>query len=88
VTITKKTQIPDREARALVADLTGLNVVSLNSAHIMSAIDLHSRHQLSFWDSLIIIAAKSAGARVLFSEDLGHGNTYEGVRIENPFVTQ
>jgi predicted nucleic acid-binding protein len=89
VTITRKAQqISVREARNLVSHLAGLNVVSIEPAHVVSAIDLHARHQLSFWDSLIIIAAKSAGAQMVLSEDLGHGQTYDGVRVENPFLTQ
>jgi predicted nucleic acid-binding protein len=89
VTVTRKAQqIPVREARNLVSHLAGLNVVSIEPAHVVSAIDLHARHQLSFWDSLIIIAAKSAGAQLVLSEDLGHGQTYDGVRVENPFLTQ
>jgi predicted nucleic acid-binding protein len=89
VTITRKAQqIPVREARNLVGHLAGLNVVSIEPAHVVSAIDLHARQQLSFWDSLIIIAAKSAGAQVVLSEDMGHGQTYDGVRVENPFLMQ
>jgi len=89
VTITQKTQqVSVRDARNLVSHLAGLNVVRIEPAHVVSAIDLHARHQLSFWDSLIIIAAKSAGARMVLSEDLSHGQTYDGVRVENPFLTQ
>lgn len=89
VTITYKArQISVREARNLVSHLAGLNVVRIEPAHVLAAIDLHSRHQLSFWDSLIIVAAKSAGARIVLSEDMGHGQTYDGVRVENPFPTQ
>ena len=88
VAITRKTQqVSVRDARNLVSHLAGLNVVSIEPAHVVSAIDLHARHQISFWDSLIIVAAKAAGARTVLSEDLSHGQTYDGVRVENPFVT-
>lgn len=89
VTVTQKGQhVSVREVRGLISYLAGLNVVSIEPAHVVSAIDLHARHQLSFWDSLIIIAAKSAGAQMVLSEDMGHGQTYDGVRVENPFLTQ
>ena len=87
VTITRKTnQVSAREAKTLVSHLAGLNVVSIGPVHVLSAIDVHGRHQLSFWDSLIIVAAKSARAELVLSEDLSHGQIYDGVRVENPFV--
>lgn len=39
----------------------------------------------SFWDSLILSAAVSAGCSVLYSEDLNDGQTVRGVTIHNPF---
>ena len=35
----------------------------------------------------ILVGAKAAGASLLLSEDLAHGRVYDGVRVENPFVT-
>jgi predicted nucleic acid-binding protein len=88
VTITRKaSQMSVSEARNLVSHLAGLRVVTIGTDHIMAAIDLHSRYQLSFWDSLIIVAAKAARASVVLSEDMGHMQVYDGVRVENPFVT-
>ena len=40
----------------------------------------------SFWDALIVHAARSAGAAVLYSEDLQPGAVLGGVRVVNPFV--
>ena len=34
----------------------------------------------------IIAAAERLGAKVLYSEDLNHGETYGSVRVENPFL--
>ena len=53
---------------------------------VMEAIDLHRLRQISFWDALIVHAARSAGAAVLYSDDLQHGAVLGGVRIENPFA--
>jgi len=80
-------QVPPKQAEALTAQLAELYVVSIQPSHVLDAISLHSRHRLSFWDSLILVAAKTADARLVLSEDLGHGQTYDGVRVENPFVT-
>ena len=41
--------------------------------------------RLSYWDSLIVETALSAGADVLFTEDLQDGQTIDGLRVVNPF---
>lgn len=53
--------------------------------HIVRASEIEEANKLSFWDSLIIVSAATAGASVLLTEDLNHGQVVEGVRIENPF---
>jgi predicted nucleic acid-binding protein len=42
--------------------------------------------QLSFWDGLIVASAEQAGASILLSEDLNHGQVIAGVKIVNPFL--
>ena len=49
------------------------------------AFDLQTRYRLSFYDSLIVAAALDAGCKILYSEDLQHGQQIEGVTITNPF---
>ncbi len=41
--------------------------------------------QIQYWDAAILVAAMRLGARVLYTEDLNHGQTYGSVRVENPF---
>jgi predicted nucleic acid-binding protein len=41
--------------------------------------------QLSLWDSLNIETALSGGTHRLLTEDLQHGQTIDGLLIENPF---
>jgi predicted nucleic acid-binding protein len=87
VTVTEKAaRVPVAQARGLVADYSRLNVVSIQSGHVLEAIDVKARFRLSFWDALILAAAKSAEARVLYTEDLSHGRDYDGVRAHNPFL--
>jgi predicted nucleic acid-binding protein len=49
------------------------------------ALDIQSRYQYSFYDSLIIAAALDGGCTRLLSEDLQHGQRIESLTIENPF---
>jgi predicted nucleic acid-binding protein len=53
---------------------------------VLHATEIQGRHQLSFWDAMIVATALSGGAEVLLSEDLSHGQVIEGVRVENPFL--
>ena len=53
---------------------------------VLAGIDHARRYQLSYWDGAIIAAAERLGARVVYSEDLNHGQIYGSVRVENPFL--
>jgi predicted nucleic acid-binding protein len=53
---------------------------------LMAAMTVRERWRLSFWDAAIVAAAKSLGARTLYSEDLNHGQEFDGLRVVNPFA--
>lgn len=53
---------------------------------VVAGVDNARRYQLSYWDGAIIAAAEKIGAKILYSEDLNHGQTYGSVRVENPFL--
>ncbi len=59
--------------------------VVIQPAIIFNTIDTQILHQFSFWDSLILSAAKSANCSVLLTEDLNDGQVVDGVRIISPF---
>jgi predicted nucleic acid-binding protein len=77
--------LPADLARQHVADFAEADVVQVTQELILAAIDLHRLHQVSFWDALILRAARAGGCTVVLSEDLNDGQTYDGVRVENPF---
>jgi predicted nucleic acid-binding protein len=49
------------------------------------ALKVAQRYQLNIYDALICAAAASAGASVLWTEDMKDGQLIEGVRISNPY---
>jgi predicted nucleic acid-binding protein len=51
---------------------------------VVAAALLSQRHQLSFWDAMIVRSAAELHCDILWSEDL-NGQTIEGVRVRNPF---
>ena len=77
--------MPRREARAIVDAYAAWPVVQVDPALIVAASSLEERHQLSFWDALIVEAARRAGSGRLVSEDLQTGRRIAGPVIENPF---
>lgn len=80
--------LPRREAREVVDAYATWPVVQVDAALIMAASALEEGHQLSFWDAMIIEAARRGGAGRLVSEDLQAGQRIAGLVIENPFVAQ
>ena len=87
VNLTRKVPrpLPVRDAAALVEDISVWTVHSPGPRDVLSAIELHERAGVSFWDAMILTSARSLGCRILYSEDLGAGQRYDGVRVVNPF---
>jgi predicted nucleic acid-binding protein len=60
--------------------------VRFDASDVIAAIEFYRLTQISFWDALIVHAARSAGAATLYSEDLQPGSVRGGVRVVNPFA--
>lgn len=86
VTVTRKVAQPlsNREARQVVADFATWHVVTPTPADVLEAIDSAERWQVSFWDAMVLMAARSAGAEVLWSEDLNAEQRFDGLIVRNP----
>src|ERR1700744_4312278 len=65
----KKTHLEPALAKRKIAIYAKLQVVEPRVDSVLSAIDLHRIHQLSFWDASILQSAKEAGCGVLLTED-------------------
>jgi predicted nucleic acid-binding protein len=50
------------------------------------AIHLAVRFGIHPYDAAILAAAQELGATTVYSEDLNHGQDYDGVRVLNPFI--
>ena len=79
--------MPRREARDLVDTYSNWQLVQIDAPLILAASQLEERHILSFWDALIVEAARRAGATRLVTEDLQAGRRLAGVLIDNPFAS-
>ncbi len=72
------------EMRKLIEDYSSWEIVVNTAQSVLEALDIEVRHKISFWDALIVQAAESSGAEILYSEDLADGHSYGSVRVMNP----
>ena len=87
VTMTHKIEkkLSPKIAQKEIELLRVLSLVEIDYEMVVKAIEIHSESQISYWDALIITAAKRAKCSVLYTEDLNDGQEINGVRIVNPF---
>lgn len=81
----RKLGMPRAALYEATAALLELPLVVLDQSHILAAIENEERYQVSFWDGLILAAANSGGAEIVYTEDLNHGQRYGSVVVRNPF---
>jgi predicted nucleic acid-binding protein len=87
VNATGKFKPPLRSADAMefLRAVSPAAVVALDYALFEEAVQIQERFKISYWDSAIVAAAKRARCDTLYSEDLADGQTYDGIRVVNPF---
>jgi predicted nucleic acid-binding protein len=81
----RKLRLPHVLVRERLAFYRRFEIVPTSPDLIAGAVDLHVLHGISFYDALIVQAAAAGGCERVISEDMQHGGTIAGVRIENPF---
>ena len=88
VVTTRKFDPPMRRgaAREIVALYGEWPIVQVDVALMLAASKLQERHAFSFWDALVVEAARRCGAARLLTEDLQAGRRIGGISIENPFA--
>jgi predicted nucleic acid-binding protein len=75
-----------RTTREIVTDYLSWEVVVNTGESILEALEIENRHGISFWDALVVQAAESSGAAILYSEDLSDGQAYGPVHVVNPLI--
>ncbi len=88
VALTRKVAHPlsIHDARGIMADIATWHVVEPTRGDVLEAIDATARWQVSFWDAMVLTAARKARAPTLWSEDLSDGQSYDGTTVHNPFA--
>lgn len=90
VIVTKKLAVPLAPDTAWknVEELMLWNPQSIDVPLMHAARTLAARYRFSWWDALVVAAAKLQRCGTLYTEDLQHGAVIDGVRICNPFIAQ
>ena len=90
VTVTRKLVpgLPIDDARRDVRDLSQWRPMPLDGSTLEQAWAAQDIHRLSFWDALIVAAAKRADCEHLLSEDLRHGQDLGGIVVVDPFRSE
>lgn len=86
-TVTRKLDpgLPVEEARKVVRALWAWQPVGIDERVFLAAWTVQERFGLSWWDALIVAAARLAGCSHLLTEDLQHGQDLDGLRVVDPF---
>lgn len=89
VNLRRKTNppLPFEEIRRLLQDYLSWEVIVNRADLVVEALAIEERYKISFWDALILQAAETSGATVLYSEDLSATQNYGSIRVVNPLTT-
>ena len=83
---TRTDPLTHEEATALIQYWLRHRIIPITVQVMQDALDIKKRYQTSYWDAAILAAAASAGCSDLLSEDLNPGQSYNTVRVINPFL--
>ena len=83
-----KKRVPASDARETVASYLEWDVIDNDRSLLLEGMRMKEKWKISYWDSLILAAARKASAAEVWSEDLNPGQKYEGMVVVNPFLAQ
>jgi len=86
VKVTQKRPSARQDARSEARDLLAWRPVAVDDGILEHAWKIQDRYRLSFWDALIVSAAKAASCRYLLTEDLQFNQDLDGLLVVDPFV--
>jgi predicted nucleic acid-binding protein len=73
------------QVQAEIRNLMAWRPIVIGERIIEDGWKIQERYKISFWDSLIVAAAKTASCRYLLTEDLQADQDLDGLVVVNPF---
>jgi predicted nucleic acid-binding protein len=77
---------PDQAERLLASVFGPLWAIQPSPELYLRAMRLLERDHLTWYDALIVAGAIEGDCRTLYTEDLQHGQKFDGVEVRNPFL--
>lgn len=89
VTVTRKLDpgMPADEARSDIAALRAWNPLRPDADILEDTWAVEDRYGFSFWDAMIVAAARRLGCSILLTEDLQDGRELGDLVVRSPFTT-
>ena len=81
----KRDRLTHRQAELLIESFLRFPAQEITVALLEAALRARERFQLSYWDAAVVEAGRALGCGTILSEDLNHGQDYDGVRVIDPF---
>ena len=78
-------RLTHEHAVGLIMAWSRMPVQELTADIVLRSTAASQRFQISYWDAAVIEAARTAGCSTVLSEDLNHGQNFDGVTVVNPF---
>lgn len=86
VNLVRKAGLSPAASTQRISDYLAWTVIDNDRSLLRAGLDFQDRWGLSFWDSLIVVAAKRSGSAQLWTEDLSAGQVFDGVTVVDPLV--
>jgi predicted nucleic acid-binding protein len=82
---TRRDRISHDQAALLIESWMRFPVQEMTVPIVVAAMETARRFRISYWDAAIVEAARARGCDTVLSEDLGHGQDFGGVVVQDPF---
>lgn len=87
IVLLRKARRPADEVRQAVTWwMESYETAETSPTDLAAAFSLAVDHRVQVWDAIILSVAANAGCRVLLSEDMQDGFTWNGLTVVNPFL--
>jgi predicted nucleic acid-binding protein len=81
-----RSPLTHEEAVAWIQLWKKFEVFEITTAHVDLALAIAGRFKISYYDALIVSAARLGDCELIYSEDLSDGQDYGGITVKNPFA--
>jgi predicted nucleic acid-binding protein len=70
----------------LLTAMFPMAAISPSSHLVMQALQVQAAHRIAWYDSLIVAAALQGNCRILYTEDMQHGQRFGDLVVHDPFL--